>query len=114
MPLYVCSLITPVVQSESKPSEQDETKAQENLKLDETKPVTNVQIRLADGTRLMMKANHSHTVGDVRRYIVIARPEYSASVFSLMTAFPTKELTDDEATLEAENLLNSLIVQKLK
>ncbi|GFU28543.1 NSFL1 cofactor p47 [Nephila pilipes] len=106
--------ITPVVQSETKPSEQDETTAQENLKLDESKPITTVQIRLADGTRLMMKANHCHTIGDVRRYIVTARPEYSASVFSLMTAFPTKELNDDEATLEAENLLNSVIVQKLK
>ncbi|KAF8795740.1 NSFL1 cofactor p47-like [Argiope bruennichi] len=105
---------TPVMRTEAQPGDKNDDGAQENLNLDESKPITSVQIRLADGSRLMMKANHNHTVGDVRRFIVLARPQYSASVFSLMTAFPTKELIDDEATLEAENLLNSVIVQKLK
>ncbi|GBM59684.1 NSFL1 cofactor p47 [Araneus ventricosus] len=105
---------TPVVQAEAQLGEKNDAGAQESLNVDESKPSTSIQIRLADGSRLMMKANHTHTVGDVRRFIVLARPQYSASVFSLMTAYPTKELTDDEATLEAENLLNSVIVQKLK
>ncbi|GIX85270.1 NSFL1 cofactor p47 [Caerostris darwini] len=105
--------ITPAV-TEIQPGEKNDAGAQESLNVDESKPITSVQIRLADGSRLMMKANSSHTVGDIRRFIVIARPEYSASVFSLMTAFPTKELANDEATLEAENLLNAVVVQKLK
>ncbi|XP_054712194.1 NSFL1 cofactor p47-like [Uloborus diversus] len=95
-------------------TEENVAEAQKSLNVDDSKPVANVQIRLADGSRLTMQANPAHTIGDVRRFLVQARPEYSASVFSLMTAFPPKELSDDGATLEEENLLNAVIVQKLK
>ena len=37
--------------------------------VDSTQPVTSIQIRLADGTRMVAKFNHSHTVGDIRAYI---------------------------------------------
>jgi len=94
--------------------EKNVEEAQESVKVDDSKPVTSIQIRVADGSRLVMKANRSHTVGDIRKFIVQARPEFSASVFSLMTAFPSKELSDDDTTLEEANLLNAVIVQKLK
>ncbi|KFM76177.1 NSFL1 cofactor p47, partial [Stegodyphus mimosarum] len=80
------SITPPVKQSESSASsEKDVEEAQQSLNIDESQPVTSVQIRLADGSRLTMKANYTHTVGDVRRFLVLARPEYSASLFSLMT-----------------------------
>ncbi|XP_015929379.1 NSFL1 cofactor p47 isoform X1 [Parasteatoda tepidariorum] len=91
---------------------KNEAEAQSCIKVDDSMPVTSIQIRLADGSRLVMNANHNHTVGDIRRFIVISRPEYSE--FSLMTSFPTKELTDENATLEESALLNSVIVQKMK
>ena len=37
--------------------------------LDPTQPTTTVQIRLADGTRLVSKFNHTHTVNDIRQFI---------------------------------------------
>ncbi|KAI9488832.1 hypothetical protein BDB00DRAFT_771801 [Zychaea mexicana] len=37
--------------------------------VDESQPTTSLQIRLGDGSRLIAKFNHTHTVGDVRRYI---------------------------------------------
>uniref|UniRef100_A0A1X7U7Z8 SEP domain-containing protein n=1 Tax=Amphimedon queenslandica TaxID=400682 RepID=A0A1X7U7Z8_AMPQE len=37
--------------------------------VDHTKPVTSVQIRLADGQRLVGKFNHTHTVADIRQFI---------------------------------------------
>ncbi|KAI9011751.1 hypothetical protein DFJ74DRAFT_309680 [Hyaloraphidium curvatum] len=39
------------------------------LEVDNTQPVTTLQIRLADGTRLVAKFNHTHTVGDIRSFI---------------------------------------------
>jgi len=108
--------ITPVVTNPTAVISNEETiaNAQKSVNLDDSKPVTSLQIRLADGFRLTMQANHSHSVGDIRRYIVEARPEYATAVFSLMTSFPPKELTDDNATLEEANLINAVIVQRLK
>ncbi len=37
--------------------------------LDPSQPTTSLQIRLADGSRLTAKFNHTHTVNDVRQYI---------------------------------------------
>ena len=75
------------------------------------------QVRLADGSRLVVKLNHSHTVADLRTYIInarfwsfsiiflmlsdqrlsdnVCRPQYSGTPFSLLTTFPNKELTED-------------------
>ncbi|KAH9366573.1 hypothetical protein HPB48_021752 [Haemaphysalis longicornis] len=50
--------------------------------------------------RLVAQMNHTHTVGDIRKYIVTARPEYEAATFILLTTFPHKELTDDKANAE--------------
>ena len=40
------------------------------LNLNDSEPTTNVQIRLADGSRLIGRFNHSHTVGQLRQYIL--------------------------------------------
>lgn len=45
-------------------------RASENLNLDATQPTTTIQIRLADGSRLSGRFNLSHTVDDLRAYIV--------------------------------------------
>lgn len=37
--------------------------------VDQTKPATSVQIRLADGTRMVARMNLTHTVGDIRNFI---------------------------------------------
>ena len=39
------------------------------FEVDQTKPTTSVQIRLADGTRMVARMNLTHTVGDVRNFI---------------------------------------------
>lgn len=82
--------------------------------LDQSQPVTSIQIRLADGTRMVSKFNHSHTVGDIRRFICASRPQMAGMNFVLMTTFPNKELTDDSQKLSEANLLNAVIVQRFK
>uniref|UniRef100_A0A674C3U7 NSFL1 cofactor p47 n=1 Tax=Salmo trutta TaxID=8032 RepID=A0A674C3U7_SALTR len=91
-----------------------ETQAIASVNLDASKPVTNIQIRLADGGRLVQKFNHTHRVSDVRQFVVGARPLMAATEFVLMTTFPNKELTDESQSLQDANLLNAVIVQRLK
>ena len=73
-----------------------------------------IQIRLADGSRLSGRFNHSHTISDIRRYIQSARPQYAAQNFALLTSFPTKELSDDTETIEKAKLQNAALLQRLK
>lgn len=91
-----------------------EKAAAEAAKINADQPTTNVQVRLADGSRIVVKLNHSHTVGDLRVYITTARPQYAGVPFSLQTTFPTKEVTEDKQTLKEAGLLGAAILQRLK
>jgi len=93
---------------------ENEKLANDQLNLDSSAPVTTIQIRLADGSRLSGRFNHTHTIDDIRRFIATARPQYATQSFALLTTFPSKELTDAGETIEAAKLLNSAIMQRLK
>lgn len=82
------------------------------LAVDPSQPVTQLQIRLADGGRLVGKFNHNHTVGDIRKFINQSKPGGSLR-YRLMTTFPNRELTDDSATLSEAKLINAVIVQRM-
>ncbi|XP_072898038.1 NSFL1 cofactor p47-like isoform X2 [Hemitrygon akajei] len=84
------------------------------LNVNESEPTTNVQIRLADGSRLVQKFNQTHRISDIRQFIIQHHPVFAAASFVLMTTFPNKQLTDEEQTLQEANLLNAVIVQRLK
>lgn len=49
----------------------NEEQAKNSVSVDSSRPVTTVQIRLADGSRLVGQFNHSHTIADVRRFIIM-------------------------------------------
>lgn len=59
----LCSA-TPELTSPPPTSQQDqaanEAQASSSVGLDSSQPVTNIQIRLADGGRLVQKFNHTH------------------------------------------------------
>lgn len=95
-------------------NEENEKKASTSLSVDETQPTTNLQIRLADGSRLSARFNQSHTIDNVRQYITNARPQYAAQNFALMTTFPPKELADGSQSLKDAGLLNAAIMQRMK
>lgn len=48
----------------------NESQAKQKLNLDESKPVTTLQIRLADGTSVKAQFNLTHTINDLRQYII--------------------------------------------
>jgi UBX domain-containing protein 1 len=78
---------------------------------DPTQPTTSIQLRLADGSRMVAQFNLSSTVADIRRFIRAARPDGPAA-FRLATAFPAAQLDDDAATIAGAGLANSVVIQK--
>ncbi|XP_063239019.1 LOW QUALITY PROTEIN: NSFL1 cofactor p47-like [Bacillus rossius redtenbacheri] len=91
----------------------NEEQAKSSVALNPGEPVTTIQVRLADGSRLVGQFNHTHTIGDVRRFIVTARPQYQNLSFNLLTTFPSKELSDDGAKLSDAGVLNATVMQRL-
>ncbi|TGZ73634.1 hypothetical protein CRM22_001374 [Opisthorchis felineus] len=81
--------------------------------VDDSQPVTQLQVRLPDGGRLVIRLNHSHTVQDVRLAIISQRPNLAACPFVLMTTFPSRELSDGSQTIKEANLLNSALLVRL-
>lgn len=56
--------------------------------------------------------NLTHSINDLRMYIVNSRPNYAASPFSLSTSFPPKELTDEHLTIEQAKLQGAVVFTK--
>lgn len=79
---------------------------------DRSKPTTSIQLRLADGSRIVAEFNLDHTVQDIRRFIGALRPDMGPG-YTLTTAFPPRQLADGSATIEAAGLANSVVIQKL-
>ena len=59
------------VVSNASPSDQaaNEKSAKDKLATKESQPTTQIQVRLSDGSRVIIKANHTHKVADLRQYI---------------------------------------------
>ncbi|XP_010244155.1 PREDICTED: plant UBX domain-containing protein 4 [Nelumbo nucifera] len=82
------------------------------LVVDETLPSTSIQLRLADGTRMVARFNYHHTINDIRAFIDASRPG-GARTYQLQTVgFPPKQLTDVTQTIEQAGLASSVIIQK--
>jgi len=110
----IAPAVAPPAADASLDPKQAEAAAQAAAKVDSSKPVANIQVRLADGSRLVVKLNHSHTVANLRTYIINARPQYSSTAFALLTTFPNKELTEEGQTLAEAGLVGAAVLQRLK
>ncbi|PCH34546.1 SEP-domain-containing protein [Wolfiporia cocos MD-104 SS10] len=85
---------------------------QTRFEVDQTLPTTSVQVRLADGTRLVCRMNLTHTVRDIRNFINASRPENNTRPYVIMTTFPSRTLEDDTQTIKDAGLVNSVVVQR--
>ncbi|GAA5850402.1 hypothetical protein JCM9279_001403 [Rhodotorula babjevae] len=88
------------------------TPSEVKFEVDRSQPTTQLQIRLRNGDRMVATFNQTHTVGDIRSYINASHPGEATSAYVLQTTFPTKDLTDDGATLKDARLLGSVVVQR--
>ncbi|KAK3017715.1 hypothetical protein RJ639_003071 [Escallonia herrerae] len=82
------------------------------LVVDSSLPSTLIQLRLADGTRMVAHFNHHHTVGHIRAFIDASRPGVSRYYQLQTVGFPPKQLTDHTQTIEQAGLANSVVIQK--
>ena len=80
--------------------------------MDDSLPFTSIQLRLADGTRMVDRIYKDNTVGDVRAFIDASRPG-ATRPYQLQTGFPPKQLADPAQTVEQAGLANSVIIQKM-
>lgn len=82
------------------------------MEIDESKPVTSIQIRLASGARIVSQFNTTHTMSEV--YAFVDRlPQAGGASFQLLTPHPRREFARDETTIEAAGLLKGVLQQKL-
>ncbi|KAK3844103.1 MAG: hypothetical protein J3R72DRAFT_438919 [Linnemannia gamsii] len=84
-----------------------------SLQIDEAQPVTSIQIRLADGTRMVARFNHTHTINDIRGFINASRAGEASRPYVLQTTFPKKDLEDASQTVKDAGLLNAVVLQRL-
>jgi len=79
--------------------------------VDETKPFTTIQVRCGDGSRLTIKCNHTHTIGEIKSHIEATKP--SGKAMELRLSYPNKLLVDDHQTVQEAGLINASIIQRL-
>ncbi|KAI8459576.1 hypothetical protein BY996DRAFT_4575830 [Phakopsora pachyrhizi] len=82
------------------------------FEVDNSLPVTSVQVRLGDGTRMITRFNHTHTISDIRRQIAASNPSLADRPYALQTTFPSRDLNDDRQTIKEAGLLGSVVVQR--
>jgi UBX domain-containing protein 1 len=78
--------------------------------VDQSKPVTKLQVRFHDGTRKAAEFNEDATVQQVHNFVAAA---VGAASFQILGGFPPKPLTDMGATLKDAGLLNAAVTVKL-
>ncbi|XP_006031885.1 UBX domain-containing protein 2B [Alligator sinensis] len=108
------SLTPEIVSTPSSPEEEMKSILNAAVLINDTVPTTKIQIRLADGSRLIQRFNQTHRIKDIRDFIIQSRPEFTTADFVLVTTFPNKELTDESLTLQEADILNTVILQQLK
>lgn len=78
--------------------------------VNEAEPATSVQFRFWDGRRILAKFNLHNTVGDVRRFLLTARPDLTPAFAMKSMGFPPTPITDEALTVKEAGLENSVVV----
>ncbi|KAK3075766.1 protein phosphatase regulator [Teratosphaeriaceae sp. CCFEE 6253] len=92
----------------SSPQKADE------VAVDQSAPIVQLQIRLGDGTQLRSRFNTTHTIGDVYEFVNRASSASTQRPYALMTTFPSRELSDKAQVLGdmADFKRGGVVVQK--
>lgn len=104
---------TPKIVSKAK-SIEVENKNNLSIQLNNLEPITNVQIWLANGKRIVQKFNISHRISHIKDFIEKYQGSQRSPPFSLATALPFLKLLDETLTLEEADLQNAVIIQRLQ
>lgn len=78
---------------------------------DDSKPVTSVQLRFPDGSRLVGRFNHDQAVREIRSFVAAARP-HDSNAYVMLTGFPAKQIEDESQTIADAGLINAVVTFK--
>lgn len=81
------------------------------ITVDQSKPKTRLQFRMANGKKLIQEFNHDHMVSDVFMYVG-AQDGFSSN-FIIKSGFPPRQVSDNGEDIKTAKLLNSVILQQL-
>jgi hypothetical protein len=81
------------------------------LVVDASKPSGNIKVRFLDGSNVVVKANHDHTIGDLRNHLESLKPLKKSFLISILGS--GQPLTDLSATLKASGVIGAAIVQSI-
>ncbi|KAM5143378.1 UBX domain-containing protein 2A isoform 1-T3 [Callospermophilus lateralis] len=105
---------TPKIVSKAKSIEVENKNNLSTVSLNNLEPITNIQIWLANGKRIVQKFNTSHRVSHIKDFIEKYQGSQRSPPFSLATALPFLRLLDETLTVEEADLQNAVIIQRLK
>nr|XP_020015308.1 UBX domain-containing protein 2A [Castor canadensis] len=86
---------TPKIVSKAKIIEAENKITLSAVSLNNLEPITNIQIWLANGKRIVQKFNISHRVSHIKDFIEKYQGSQRSPPFSLATALPSLRLLDD-------------------
>jgi len=98
--------------SAPEPPESARSSIQTRFEVDQSQPATSIQLRMADGTRMVCRMNLTHTIGDIRNFINASNPANAARAYTIGTTFPNRTLENNAETIKDAGLANSVIVQR--
>ncbi|KAK1333251.1 hypothetical protein QTO34_006792 [Cnephaeus nilssonii] len=104
---------TPKIISKTKSIEVEKKNNLSTVPLNNLEPITNIQIWLASGKRIVQKFNMSHRISHIKDFIKKYQGSQRSPPFSLATALPYLRLLDEALTLEEADLQNAVVIQRL-
>merc|ERR1711971_1239317 len=87
------------------------TPAPKPVNVDQNRPTGNIQVRLGDGPRVVVRLNTFHTVAHIRQEVRSRQPQETRD-FDLVALGPPSKVLQEEQGLEEPNLLGSAVMQK--
>ncbi|XP_058143666.1 UBX domain-containing protein 2A isoform X2 [Dasypus novemcinctus] len=104
---------TPKIISKARSIEAESKNSMSAIPLNSLEPITNIQIWLANGKRIIQKFNISHRISHIKDFIERYQGSQRSPPFFLATALPFLKLLDESLTLEEADLQNAVIIQRL-
>merc|ERR1712212_293676 len=83
------------------------------LEINPSQPKGNIQVRLADGGKLVLTLNHSHTIRDLKHEIRAKQQIQDQREFMLVTVgAPPKKFIDENQTVKDAGLISAAVLQR--
>merc|ERR1712154_519803 len=84
------------------------------VSVDPNRPSGNIQVRLADGSKVVVKLNTHHMVGHIKQEMMARKPEQSQREFRLVSLGPPSKVLLDHSIIAEEELLGSAVIQRFQ